>query len=114
MLYSTVGQIKETKTYISKSCTRALFKVIRYCEQLGQLPPATALDLFDALISPLIDYGSEIWYRESIISRLETIHLRYLKRVLKVCQQTPTLAVHGDLGRFPLIVRLQCNVLKCP
>ncbi len=112
VLYSTVRQIEETKTYISNSCTRALFKVIRYCKQLGQLPPATALNLFDSLISPLIDYGSEIWYRESIINKLETIHLRYLKRVLKVRQQTPTLAVYGDLGRFSLIVRLQCNVLK--
>ncbi len=56
--------------------------------------------------------SSEIWFRESIINKLETLHLRYLKRVLKVRQQTPTLAVYGDLGRYPLKVRAQCNVLK--
>ncbi len=112
VMYSTVRQVDETKTYILNSCSRALFKIKRYGKQLGQLPPETALKLFDSLIIPLIDYGSEIWYKESIINKLETVHLRYLKRILKVRQQTSTLAVYGDLGRYPLKVRIQGNVLK--
>ncbi len=40
------------------------------------------------------------------------MNLRYIKRILKVRQQTSTLAVYGDLGRYPLKVRIQGNVLK--
>ncbi len=111
-LYSTVKQVDETVAYITNNCSRALYKIKNHCKKLGQLPPHTALELFDSLIAPLIDYGSEIWYRDSIVKKLETLHLRYLKRVLKVRQQTPTLAIYGELGRYPLNIRLQCNVLK--
>ncbi len=111
-LYSTVKQVDETIAYITNNCSRALYKIKNHCRKLGQLPPYTALELFDSLIAPLIDYGSEIWYRDSIAKKLETLHLRYLKRVLKVRQQTPTLAIYGELGRYPLNIRLQGNVLK--
>ncbi len=111
-LYSTVKQVDETIAYITNNCSRALYKIRTHCKELGQLPPSTALELFDSLIAPLLDYGSEIWYRDSIAKRLETLHLRYLKRILKVRQQTPTLAVYGELGRYPLNIRLRCNVLK--
>ncbi len=111
-LFSTVRQTEETKAYVHNSCTRALYKIKRYCRNLGQLPPSTAMSLFDSLIAPLIDYSSEIWYRDSIARKLETFHLKYMKRVLKVRVQTPTLAIYGELGQFPIKLRLQGNILK--
>ncbi len=111
-LFSTVRQTEETKAYVQNSCSRALYKIKRYCRNLGQLPPSTAMNLFDSLVAPLLDYSSEIWYRESIVKKLETFHLKYLKRVLKVRIQTPTLAVYGELGQFPIRLRLQGNILK--
>ncbi len=94
-LFSTVRQTEETKSYVLNSCSRALYKIKRYCRNLGQMPPATVLSLFDSLIVPLIDYSSEIWFRESIVKKLETFHLKFLKRILKVRINTPTLAVYG-------------------
>ncbi len=52
-LFSIIGQTEETKAYIINSCLRALYKIKRYCKNLGQLPPATALSLFDALVTNL-------------------------------------------------------------
>ncbi len=111
-LFSTIRQTDETKSYISNSCSRALFKIRKYCNKLGQLPPATAVALFDSLVAPLMDYSSEIWYKKTIADNLERFHLRYLKRILKVRKQTSTLAVYGELGQYPIHIRLQCNVLK--
>ena len=36
---------------------------------------------------------------------LEKIHLQFIKSTLGVRKQTPTPAIYGDTGRFPLIIR---------
>ncbi len=51
-LFSTINQSEETKIYIVNSCSRALYKIIKYCNKLGQLPPSTALNLYNSLIAP--------------------------------------------------------------
>ena len=59
------------------------------------------LSLFDKMIVPILLYGSEVWgiygYKE-----IDKLHLKYCKRILSVKQQTPSCAVYGELGRFPL------------
>ncbi len=61
----------------------------------------TKLSLFDAMIVPILLYGSEVWgvysYKE-----VDRLHLRFCKYLLGVKQQTPNSAVFGELGRYPL------------
>ncbi len=111
-LYSTIEQSEVTKNYVLNNCRRALFKIRKLCLPLGQVPPSLGLKLFDSLVMPLIDYASEIWLNNDIVKDLETFQLGYLKRLLGVRPQTPTLAVYGELGRHPLIYRLEMNKLK--
>ncbi len=59
-----------------------------------------------------MDYCSEIWYRNSICSKLEKFTLKYFKRALRVRSSTSTDAIYGDLGILDLKHRLQSNVLK--
>ena len=53
------------------------------------------------MIVPILLYGSEVWgiygYKE-----IDKLHLKFCKRILSVKQQTPSCAVYGELGRFPL------------
>ncbi len=98
--------------HVLQKCLRACYKIREYCEPLGQVPPYLALHFYNTLILPYMDYGSEIWYRKSIARRFETFSLQYFKRALHVRPQTPTLAVYGEFGVYPIETRLICNVLK--
>ncbi len=110
--FSTEKQSEVIKDYILNNCRRALYKIRSYCLPLGQVPPKLGLQLFDSLIMPLMDYASELWANKTITDGLETFQLGYLKRILGVRPQTPTLAVYGELGRQPIVYRLEMNRLK--
>ena len=45
------------------------------------------------------------------IEALETTQLKYLKKTLGVSQSTPTLAVYGETGRFPLQLRQEDSMI---
>ena len=53
----------------------------------------------------MLGYASDIWYTGDSVNDLEKIHLKFIKSTLGVRKQTPTLAIYGDTGRFPLIIR---------
>ena len=67
--------------------------------------------VFDTQIQPIIDYGSEVCYNGKPNSRLESLHLSYLKRALGVKSQTSNLAVFGETGRCPIMVRQEKLVI---
>ena len=43
---------------------------------------------------------------------IETLHLSFLKRVLKVRKSTSNYIVYFELGRFPLYINRYCRMLK--
>ena len=98
--------------YTETVANRAIFSVQGYLYSLNQTPPPISMKLFDTLVAPIIEYGSEIWSMCSSYDSLETLYLRFLKCSLGVRPQTPTAAILGDLGRYPLHVRLQVKAVK--
>ena len=46
------------------------------------------------------------------VNVLEKIHLKFIKSTLGVRKQTPTPAIYGDTGRFPLIIRQHIKAVK--
>ena len=79
---------------------------------LGYIPPKLALKMFDTYILPILEYHSELWLRNNPTGDLENIQLRYLKSLLSVRTQTPTLAVYAETGRYPLYVRQRLSCIK--
>jgi hypothetical protein len=57
-------------------------------------------------------YGSEVWGYENL-KILEQIHLKFCKRILKVRNTTPNVIVYGELGRFPLEIRVKLRRWIC-
>ena len=66
--------------------------------------------VFDIQIQPIIDYDSAVCYNGKPNSRLES-HLSYLKRALGVKLQTSNLAVFGETGQYPIMVRQEKLVI---
>ncbi len=111
-LCSSPNPFKNITSHITQKCIKACYKITEYCDPLGQITPTLAIHFYNTLISPLMDYCSEIWYRDSICNKLEKFSLKYFKRALHVRPTTSTDAIYGDLGIISLKHRLQSNVLK--
>jgi len=61
---------------------------------------------------PILEYNCEIWFSKKKVLDIEKIHLRFLKCILGVRTQTSTVALLGDTGRYPLLVRQQVSAVK--
>ena len=59
------------------------------------------------MVLPFISSGSEMWGYEQIAS-IERVHIKFLKRILKVLITTSDEAVLGEVGHYPLSV--YCSV----
>ncbi len=93
-------------------CYKACYKIREYSEPFGQLTPQLAVHFFNTLIAPILDYGSEIWFSENVATKLETFQKKFFKRNLCVRSSTSDLAVFGELGIYPVTLRLKTNILK--
>ena len=71
----------------------------------------TKISLFDSLVTPILLYGSEVWGVQGLIC-IDKVHIKFLKILLGVRQQTPNYAVYGELGRFPLSVICKERAVK--
>ena len=58
--------------------------------------------LFDHLVKPIVEYGSEVWGFQDW-DELETLHLQACKYTLGVRSTTTSATVYSELGRRPLI-----------
>ena len=85
----------------------AIYKKIR----IQNIPIDLQLKLFDSLVEPIILYGSEVWGFENI-QIMEKIHLKFCKRILDVRLTTPNCMVYGELGRYPLEIRVKMRMVS--
>jgi len=67
--------------------------------------------LFDSFIVSILIYACEVsGFSKS--KEIERIHLKFCKKVLLCTMNTPTTAVYGELGRYPLYMSRYLRILK--
>ena len=71
----------------------------------------TSVILFDKCIAPILTYGSEIWGLY-VHKSIENVQIRFCKKLLHVGSKTPTKAVLGECGRFPMYIICFVKCLK--
>ena len=96
---------KLMKTNTAEKALRACFAAVRKCSSLGRVTPKISLQLFDSFVSPVLEYGCEIWSKGKKIEEIEKIQLKFLKMILGVKRSTCTNAVYAEIGRFPVHIR---------
>jgi len=74
------------------------------------IPVDLQIKLFDALIAPILLYGSAIWGFEKN-GIVEKLHLQFCRNVLKVRTSTPCYMIYGELGRVPLDCQIKLNMV---
>ena len=97
-----------TLNHFKVKATRALY-ALRTKININNLPLKVALKLFDAIIKPILLYGSEVW--EPFLNQdenkwdqnnVEKVYTQFLKQVLGVNRSTTTAMVRGELNRHSL------------
>ena len=86
------------------------------------------IHLLDHTVKPVLLYGSEIWRtfigkklregKDNFISKLfsnlkqEHVHLEFCKYILGVGKRSTSLAILGELGRYPLYIEIIISMFK--
>ena len=74
------------------------------------------LRLLDSLVAALLIYGAEVQGFEHT-KMLDQLKLNFHKLLLQVKNSTPNFMVRGELGRYPIVIRIKkcisywCNLL---
>ena len=67
--------------------------------------------MFDALVSSILNYGSEVWgYHEA--KDIEMVHTKFCRKILCIRQSTNVSGLFGELGRVPFSVLRKINMLR--
>jgi len=111
IVFTTGGSFTSTFETLAGQASKAVFKLNSYLLNFPSINIQTKLQLFDTLVLPILNYGSEIWGLNESMT-LERVHLSFCKKLLGVKIQTQNNFVYGELGRTSLIVRRAVNVIR--
>ncbi len=124
VIFQPSGLFNKAQDYLYMKATKArsfLFKML--ANQNVSVP--VAIHLFNTLISPILSYASEVILPMSIVNlkesklyklfenlKLEKCHTAFCKFVLGVPSRATNAAVKGELGVFPLAIKMCIHALK--
>ena len=111
IVFTCGGSSFETQKTLSGQALKAIFTLKKYLHSFTALKPSHILDLFGKLISPILNYGSEVWGFHKAKS-IETVHMQFCKRMLGIKQSTQNDFVHGELGRVDYQSLRYINIVK--
>ena len=91
---------------LAASGRKAMHAMRRRCAELGLSNPGLHLELFDALVRPVLSYGAEVWGTQFFTgdkNPCDSLHCSFLRGLLGVRQSTPSQVVWAEVGRYPLL-----------
>ena len=84
--------------YTCWTSSESYFKLNKYLYNFTFISPKHKLELFYKLISPILNYGCEVWGFFQANSD-ERVHKQFCKQILGVKKATQNDFVYGELGR---------------
>ena len=111
IVFTPGGSFSQAQVTLAGQAQKAVFKLKNYLYKLADLTPKHVLELFDKLVSPLLNYSSEVWgfcQRKQI----ERVHLQFCKNLLGVKQSAQNSFIYGELGRENYQSKRHFNIIK--
>ena len=103
------GNWYRTQKCIAQHASFALYSLFTVLKNI-ELPIVQKLKLFDTLVSPILNFGSEVWGSHSATD-IELVHTKFLRFLLGVKKTTNLAALYGELGRIPLSIYRKTNMI---
>ena len=57
-----VDIFKDAYQHVSGQAKKAMFKILKDTRDVGRLPPRVAIQLFDAMVTLILEYGSTLFH----------------------------------------------------
>ena len=115
---SSSGNFSVSREHLKETALHALFS-LRWHTNLSKLTAALACKIFHTMISPILTHNSEIWgvyakpdFKTWDGSQVEKAHLQLCRRYLEVNNKASNIACRAELGRFPLNITINQEILK--
>jgi hypothetical protein len=112
ILRSYGNPCREMILYLADKALKASLATLKKVSSVGYVNPKVGMHLFDTCVLPILDYASEIWYNGKQSDKIERAHLRFLKLILGVKSSTCTIALYGETGRFPVVLRHKIKLVQ--
>ena len=111
IVYTSGGSCHQTQKTLSGQALKAIFAMNKYLYKFTHLKPLHVLDLFDKLVSPILNYGSEVWGFHKAPA-IESVHLQFCKKLLGVKQSTQNDFIYGELGRITFASQRYISIIR--
>ena len=97
-MFTCCGSFADAQSTSSGQAQKAIFTLSKYLHKFTFIQPKHKLDLFDKIILPILNYGSEVW-GFGMANSIERVHLQFFKKLLDVKKTTQNDFIYGELGR---------------
>ena len=111
VVFPAGGSFSVAQNTLAGQAQKAIFQLKKYLYKFIFLTPRHKFDLFDKLILPILNYGSEVW-GFSQANAIERVHLQFCKRLLGVKKTTQNDFIYGELGRTTCITKRYLLIIK--
>ena len=111
VVFTTGGSFNTAFETLSSQAMKALYKLQLDLYKFPCITVNHKLDLFDKLITPILNYSSEVSGVYDC-SKLEKVHLHFCKKLLGVRMQTQNNFIYGELGRTSIKCKRVLGVIK--
>jgi hypothetical protein len=109
IIFNYNGKFKNAIKKLVNQATRAMYAILSKSRKLC-LPIDIQIQLFDAMVKPILLYGVEVWGFESL-EAVEVVHRKFLKNILNVNTSTASCMVYGETGCYPLQVFVNTRIV---
>ena len=111
IVFTAGGSFSEAQSTLAGQAQKAVFKLNKYIYKFTFITPKHKLELFDKLISPILNYASEVWgFCQA--NAIERVHMQFCKKLLGVKKTTQNDFVYGELGRTNYSTKRYLNIIK--
>lgn len=111
VVFTAGGSFSNAQTTLAGQAQKAIFKLKGYLNNVLELSPKHTMELFDKLVSPILDYSSEVWgFCQA--KQIERVHLQFCKSLLGVKQSTQNNFIYGELGRTNYQTKRYHKIIK--
>ena len=120
IVFTVGGSFSEAQKTLAGQAQKAIFKLNKYLYKFTFITPMHKFELFDKLITPILNYGSEVWGFAKA-NAIERIHMQFCKKILGVKKTTQNDFIYGELGRtnyltnrYLIIIKYWFKILQSP
>ena len=99
IVFTSGGSFSEAQKTLAGQAQKAIFKLKKYLYTFVNISPKHTLELFDKLVTPILNYSCEVW-GFCAANQIERIHTKFCKHLLGLKISTQNDFIYGELGRI--------------